>query len=426
MSIKAKGIIKIYEEMTFDAINVGPNDLAGGIAFLEKNATPQWISASFFNKAGLPVFRQFIVKDFNQLKIAIIGLTPEPHKMEDGYIYKNWQEIIPEIMPKLPPTTNFIVLLSALSLEENVQIAEKYPLVRIIVTAHNNQGNIHPQLTNNALLIQTANKGRYLGHLSLNNLNYPKWQNHQKLSIHSIQQQLQPVNYRLNRLRVIQAKTDAQDKLYKQLSTQKEKLQKKLTELNTQKENDSVNEKSKYSAQFIPLGQLVKEDQNVHTLVEKIKNEIFTYNKEKRKNSELKQLRERFNKNLIGYSNCGSCHEQQRNFWLTTSHATSLTTLKNKGEAANTECLVCHVTQEPRQFQKASENSIVLLNLPEQLQVVGCESCHGAGRLHMENPSEVTLDKKISSNVCLNCHTEERDDNFDFLRKREIVACPAN
>ena len=424
-TIKAKGLVQIYTDMAYDAVNIGPMDTAGGIAYLQEILDSNWISANFFNQEGSPVFPQYITKDVDGLMIAVVGITSKPAVLKSEYVFKNWQEILPDIINQLVATDHFIVLLSTLSDNENTAIAEQYPQVRIIITANRNHGNTPPRLVNNALLTQTADRGRYLGHLSLKNLVHPQWYNHTSLNIRRVQQQIQPVNYSIARLEKIKTKTNAQDQRYAQLSSQKAKLLRRLQELQQQKSGLSEKNQSRFTARFITLGNLVEEDPVIQKKIESIKDEISANSEMMQKNSELQRLRLRFNRDLLGYQACGSCHVPQSQFWLSTSHANSISTLKNAGELNNRECLVCHVTQEPRHFVEASKNSSVLLNLPEELQAVGCEVCHGAGKQHAENPEEIGMDTAIPAKVCLNCHTEERDDNFEYERKRKIIACTA-
>ena len=422
--IKAEGIIGIYSKMAFDAVNVGPKDLAGGISFLKDRGELPWISANLYDSKGLSVFPQFVIKDLGSLKIAVIGVTISPLKLEKGYIYKDWQDTMPGIIAEVENTVQFIVLLSTYPPEVNTAIAERYSQIRVIISADHNQGNIQPRLINNALLTQTADRGKYLGYLTLSKLLKPQWYNHIGLNIRNIQQQLQPINYRLNRLQKIQAKTTSQDKLFRKLTAQKEDLVLKLNDLKNQ-ENDATIEQSKYIARFIALGKLIEDDLQIQSMVEQVKDQVAAYNKKRQEESAIRQLSRRYNKNLTGYKTCGQCHELQMKFWLTTSHANAITTLKSKGEEDNSECIVCHVTQEPELFEQVSQNSVFLLNLPKQLQAVGCESCHGAGRIHAANPEEKLMDTVISPQICLNCHTSERDDDFNYASKRSNIACPA-
>ena len=158
--IKAEGLIDIYEQMAFDAVNIGPKDLAGGISFLKDSVRSPWISANFYDSSGLPVFRQYIIKEIESLKVAVVGVTTRPRKLAKGYIYKDWQEILPGIIAELENTAQFIVLLSTYPPEINTAIAERYSQIRVIVSADRSHGNLQPRLINNALLTQTADQGK--------------------------------------------------------------------------------------------------------------------------------------------------------------------------------------------------------------------------------------------------------------------------
>jgi len=56
--LTAAGLMEIYQQMAYDAVAVGPYDLAAGIEFL-KNGHPQefpWLSANLTDRQNTPLF----------------------------------------------------------------------------------------------------------------------------------------------------------------------------------------------------------------------------------------------------------------------------------------------------------------------------------------------------------------------------------
>jgi hypothetical protein len=45
---------------------------------------------------------------------------------------------------------------------------------------------------------------------------------------------------------------------------------------------------------------------------------------------------------------------------------------------------------------------------------VGCESCHGPGSLHAEDPSSENITARPGQVVCVKCHNPENSPHFDF------------
>ena len=72
------GLIKCYNEIGYDALNIGAQDLANAINIsnLEKAAEYPFISAYIINRrSGEPVFKPFTIVERNGIILAIIGLT---------------------------------------------------------------------------------------------------------------------------------------------------------------------------------------------------------------------------------------------------------------------------------------------------------------------------------------------------------------
>ena len=117
----------------------------------------------------------------------------------------------------------------------------------------------------------------------------------------------------------------------------------------------------------------------------------------------------------IGTNQCFVCHRQQANAWSETNHAQAHTHLPEtyRNDAA---CLKCHVTgfDRPSGFVARTD---------KDLSMVGCESCHGPGALHVDaaqrfvlataNEAEIeqemreSIIKTPTDSVCVACHTTQ-------------------
>jgi hypothetical protein len=111
----------------------------------------------------------------------------------------------------------------------------------------------------------------------------------------------------------------------------------------------------------------------------------------------------------VGSARCLTCHRNVHNDWEQTLHARAFDTLERIGQSTNPMCVGCHVVGfgEPGGFvNRATTND---------LAGVGCESCHGPSRDHVENVNDESLHppKNISSAVCGSCHTGDHHPNFD-------------
>lgn len=115
---------------------------------------------------------------------------------------------------------------------------------------------------------------------------------------------------------------------------------------------------------------------------------------------------------------CQSCHGDIFNRWLQTPHARAIFSLVEKNEHHNPECIVCHVTG----YLKGGFLSVE--KTPEYAGVQ-CASCHGRMEGHVEFHSgrsdRLEAPFKVTQQVCLQCHTPEQDDDFDFERDKKLV-----
>ena len=105
-----------------------------------------------------------------------------------------------------------------------------------------------------------------------------------------------------------------------------------------------------------------------------------------------------------GYSTCAECHTAQTDQWNTTAHATAFNTLVGKGNEYNAECFYCHTNGY------GYTGGFVMPDTTPEMEGVQCEMCHGAG-----GTSPNTLFDPTSESTCTaECHTQERDPNFNY------------
>ena len=112
------------------------------------------------------------------------------------------------------------------------------------------------------------------------------------------------------------------------------------------------------------------------------------------------------NDDYAGSKNCRSCHTKIDDQFSKTKHSTAYHSLVIEGHQADPDCVGCHVVGIN------STKGFVYERTPIFAQV-GCESCHGAGRTHAQDPRRFHL-PKVAEQKCLTCHTPSNSPNFDF------------
>ena len=109
----------------------------------------------------------------------------------------------------------------------------------------------------------------------------------------------------------------------------------------------------------------------------------------------------------VGKDTCEDCHDEAVAFWSQSHHASAYKTLVDANKQFDLSCVGCHVTgyQQPGGAQVVETRGLV---------DVQCEQCHGPGSLHADDPDPSNIQREVSPDVCLGCHTPEHSDTFQL------------
>jgi peroxiredoxin len=129
-----------------------------------------------------------------------------------------------------------------------------------------------------------------------------------------------------------------------------------------------------------------------------------------------KRERQLFEKSdYVGSAACASCHSKEHDLWSKSAHASAFATLETKRESKNADCLKCHTTgfKDPTGYPTGGATHAA----------VGCESCHGPGKRHVDDKGAtagtiLALTDKCDSCavalICGTCHDDANDKGFEF------------
>lgn len=416
--LSAKAILDIYKIIGYDAMAVGPHDLAAGIDLLVDSLLKgsPWISANLITNEGRTVFPPWVIKETPGGNIGILGLTADA-SLPDGYKLARWEETLPQYLDKLSPACDFIILLSNLDNEVNDAIALKFPQIYLIISADQKKGNIPPALVRNTLLTQTHTRGKYLGILTVSWSKLKIWQ--------SALQNDSKILPEILTLLDTQIKTRAESNDDETILNMLQAYRSRLTSF---AENVDTSEGGTFTFQFRSLPKHIEESAKINDRISQLKAEIATTNKNTQAQARQKDQRKQVDDSNLkrvefaGAESCRSCHEKQYIRWRQTNHAHALDSLTVKQQQYNIQCLSCHVTRDMTTTPEALANQN-LLSLPDELLMVSCESCHGVGLNHVQSRGESAL-SPITESTCKACHTPEMDDNFQLKEKLSLLGCP--
>ncbi len=106
---------------------------------------------------------------------------------------------------------------------------------------------------------------------------------------------------------------------------------------------------------------------------------------------------------FVGNAICQGCHVEAYRQWSTTGHARAYAALVADERQFDRDCFGCHVTGA-----KSEEGPHDPRDL-HGLADVGCESCHGAGRDHVAQPTAAHMVRSPPTTQCIQCHDSRQD-----------------
>ena len=165
--------------------------------------------------------------------------------------------------------------------------------------------------------------------------------------------------------------------------------------------------------QHIALTEYVSDDPDIRRLLDDFYHRVATDHQLQIASHRLfssQQEEQNYRNSYIGSQACQGCHQKEFSQWSHSSHATAFNTLRTVGREYYPECVTCHVTGSG--YESGSQ-----IGNPkrEHLVDVGCETCHGPGKLHAYTPLKENIRGQVPEKVCMECHTPEHSPGFDQL-----------
>jgi len=126
------------------------------------------------------------------------------------------------------------------------------------------------------------------------------------------------------------------------------------------------------------------------------------------KRVELRKAEKSGKSPYVGAEICSTCHSTQHAVWSDSQHAIAYEDLEDVGKAFDPACIGCHTVG----FDKPG--GFFDINVTGHLLGVQCESCHGAGRIHVEAVGKEPLPnaKWNRQKICGQCHIQKHSPGF--------------
>lgn len=167
--------------------------------------------------------------------------------------------------------------------------------------------------------------------------------------------------------------------------------------------------KNAFTLRFIPLETTVPDDPKVAQIVSAYDKDVGELNlKFAKEHNEVCAQPTKGQPRYVGSEACRDCHEESFPVWEATKHVSAYKTLEQKNKQYHLDCVGCHVTGWQRPGGTCRIDQVT------NFTNVGCESCHGPGSNHVEDPDEGNIKLGNDEQTCTGCHDPENSPHFDF------------
>lgn len=128
------------------------------------------------------------------------------------------------------------------------------------------------------------------------------------------------------------------------------------------------------------------------------------------KRVEIRKTKKAGKSPYVGEEVCATCHAAQHKLWSDSQHAIAYEDLEDVNKAFDPACIGCHTVgfDQPGGFFD--------IDITGHLLGVQCESCHGAGRAHVESAGKKPpLNASWSrEKICGQCHIQKHSPGFNI------------
>ncbi len=383
-------LAEAYQSISFDAVAVGPLDLAFGLDGLTKAQAKgdiPFVSANL--KAAAAPWRPWRVVETAGLKVGVFGLTdPDlfgtpPAGVAISPLKAGLEEALSGLARE---EVDLVVGLGAVDRRKLRRLLKEVPGVDLFVRAHQTQRDDTARPAGSAWIVEPHEEAQSLGRV--------------RLAI-SADAQLRPVGLG---------------------ASERERLNRRRQHLLDTGRSDALAELDAQLAKP-DMASIIAPDAGAFTT------QLLPVTPELEPIPELAALRTAHNKRLkeinlahatpppplpagasgyAGVEECALCHDEEEAFWKTTKHGHAVATLVERDKQFDEDCISCHVTG----YRKPGGSSLGHLGVLENVQ---CESCHGPSSLHSDDGEEGSAPTpKVPEAVCKNCHNAKHSPKFEY------------
>lgn len=167
--------LAVYEQLGYDAVNLGDNEFTHGLAFVEQRVLSgriPWTSASLENSDGRLLARPWRVIRVGRLRVGIIGVVPVTSfetvakTKWAGVTIRDTHAVLRQCLDTLR-AMDLTIVLSHAGYDADIELARDFPEIDVIVGAHSQVEIDEAIKVGQTLIVQAGGNGTHLGELRL-------------------------------------------------------------------------------------------------------------------------------------------------------------------------------------------------------------------------------------------------------------------
>jgi len=184
--LKDSLVCEAYATIPYDGILLGDQELTRNANFLN-TVLPKLVSSiilSNLESPNLSFVRKYKVIKRGGLSVGVIGVLGGnamkyyPKNIRESIILTDPASTVNEIVKRIRPRTDLIILLSHQGFEQDQVLAKSLKGVNVILGAHSQTVPKEPTIINDILISQAGSEGYYVGLIELKLSKYKKIEDH--------------------------------------------------------------------------------------------------------------------------------------------------------------------------------------------------------------------------------------------------------
>ena len=175
--LKASCVIRIMNLMEYDAAGAGWQEMFHGVKSaltMRDEAKFALLSATITkNSDGTNVFEPYVITKVGENNVGIISVCDSTYLMKNlppkvnDYSFLSKTEVLSNSLREISSTSDFVVVLSQLSPDDNEKLLRKYPIIDLIIESNHNKQYDPPIVTPHGIIASPGRLGQFIGLITL-------------------------------------------------------------------------------------------------------------------------------------------------------------------------------------------------------------------------------------------------------------------